>query len=69
MYGEGDFVGDCGGERLTELIELVDRGGDIGFRAENVLLFLVDGFALGYGLFDLGDAVQLFAEGTEALVD
>ena len=40
-----------------------------GFAVENLFLLLVQGLALGDGLFRGEDAVELLAEGAEVLVD
>lgn len=69
LNGETHLFGDSDGEGLAKLLELVDEGGDGGLGAEDLLLLLVEDFALGKGLLHLDDAVLLLAEGTESLVD
>ena len=46
-----ELFGESGGERLLELIELVDEVEDGGFGAKNLFLLLVQGLALGDDLF------------------
>jgi hypothetical protein len=69
MSSELNFFRDSDGERLAELLELVNCCGNRGFRTEEVLLFFVDRLALSDGLFHLEDSVVFLLESAKAFGD
>lgn len=68
LDGEVELLLEGDAELRVELLELIDGRHDVGLGAEDLLLLLVEGFALYEGLFHLEDAVVFLAEGAEALV-
>jgi hypothetical protein len=47
MGSKLNFFGDSDGERLAQLLKLINCGGDRGFGTEEVLLFFVNRLSLG----------------------
>ena len=69
LYDMVDLFINGDRERLTKLLELIDKGRDDRFGTKDLLLFLVDRFALGDGLLHLDDAVEFLMKSSESLVD
>lgn len=69
LDGEIELLLERDGELGADLFELLDGCGDGGLGTENLFLLLVEGFALGKGLFHLEDAIVFLPKGAKALVN